>query len=55
MSVNRLTLAVLCTLYAVLGSWHEDSRMRRAYGEAFARYQRCTPLLIPRLRRRSAR
>ena len=51
MSVNRLTLALLCTLYAVLGSWHEDARMRRAYGEAFARYQRETPLLIPRLRR----
>ena len=55
MSVNRLTLALLCTLYAVLGSWHEDYRLRGAYGEAFARYQRATPLLIPHFRLRLAR
>ena len=53
MSVNRLTLALLCTLYAVLGSWHEDARLRTAYGEAFARYQRATPLFIPHFRRHS--
>ena len=54
MSVNRLTLALLCTPYAVLGSWHEDYQLRGAYGEAFARYQRATPLLIPRFRLQSA-
>ena len=49
MSVNRLTLALLSTIYAVLGSWHEDARLRLAYGAPFARYQRDTPLFIPRL------
>lgn len=53
MSVNRLTLALLCTGYAVVGSWHEDSRLRTAYGEAFIHYQRTTPLFLPRLRRSS--
>ena len=48
MSVNRLTLALLCTLYAVLGSWHEDARLQQAYGEPFARYRCSTPLFIPR-------
>ena len=37
MSVNRSTLAVLCTLYAVLGSWHEDARLRRASARNTAR------------------
>ena len=50
MSVNRFTLAVLCTLYAVLGSWHEDARLGRTYGAAFARYQRSVPLFVPRFR-----
>ena len=47
MSVNRLTLALLCTFYAVLGSWHEDARLQQAYGEAVARDRRGTPLFIP--------
>ncbi len=49
MSVNRLTLALLSTGYAVLGSWHEDARLRMAYGAPFARYQQATPLFVPRL------
>ena len=53
MSVNRLTLALLCTGYAVLGSWHEDARLRAAYGKPFARYQRTVPLFIPRFTRRT--
>ena len=50
MSVNRFILAVLCTLYAVLGSWHENARLGRAYGTAFIRYQRFVPLFVPRFR-----
>jgi hypothetical protein len=48
MTVNRLTLAAWATLYAVVGSWHEDVRLTAAYGEAFARYRRATPMLVPR-------
>jgi protein-S-isoprenylcysteine O-methyltransferase Ste14 len=48
MTVNRLTLAGWATLYAVVGSWHEDVRLAQAYGEAFARYRRATPMLVPR-------
>jgi protein-S-isoprenylcysteine O-methyltransferase Ste14 len=50
MTVNRLTLAVISSLYAVLGSWHEDSRMRAAYGKPFEDYCRRVPMMIPRLR-----
>ena len=48
MTVNRLTLALWASLYAVVGSWHEDARLEGAYGEAFARYRRATPMLVPR-------
>lgn len=48
MTVNRLTLALFSSLYAVLGSWHEDSRLRARYGEPFVRYARRTPMLLPR-------
>jgi hypothetical protein len=51
MTVNRLTLAVLSLVYAVVGSWHEDYRLAATYGEAFRRYRRRTPMLMPRLRR----
>ena len=51
MTVNRLTLAILTTLYSVVGSWHEDFRLEGAYGESFRRYRRQTPMLVPRPRR----
>lgn len=53
MTVNRLTLAAVSSLYAVIGSWHEDSRLRAAYGKAFEDYRRRVPMMIPTRRRRS--
>lgn len=51
MTVNRLTLLVLVALYVVLGSLHEERRLRVAYGEPFERYRRGVPFLVPWLRR----
>ncbi|MDP9412421.1 MAG: isoprenylcysteine carboxylmethyltransferase family protein, partial [Actinomycetota bacterium] len=48
MTVNRAALAALVALYVVLGSMHEERRLRLAYGEAFERYRRKVPFLIPR-------
>ena len=48
MTVNRAMLAVLAALYVVLGSMHEERRLRMAYGEAFERYRQKVPFLIPR-------
>ena len=47
MTVNRATLAALVALYVVLGSMHEERRLRMAYGEAFERYRQKVPFLIP--------
>ena len=48
MTVNRATLAALVALYVVLGSMHEERRLRMAYGEAFERYRQKVSFLIPR-------
>lgn len=48
MTANRAVLAALVALYVVLGSLHEEYRLRAAYGAAFERYRRTTPFLLPR-------
>ena len=50
-TVNRLTLTVLVAIYAILGSLHEERRLRIAYGEPFEQYRREVPFFVPRLRR----
>lgn len=50
-TVNRATLTVLVAIYAVLGSLHEERRLRVAYGEPFEQYRREVPFFVPRLRR----
>jgi hypothetical protein len=52
MTVNRAVLAALAALYVVLGSMHEEQRLRAAYGAAYERHRRSAPLLIPRRPRR---
>jgi uncharacterized membrane protein len=39
MTINRAVLAVLSVAYLVVGSLHEERRLRAAYGEAYARYR----------------
>jgi protein-S-isoprenylcysteine O-methyltransferase Ste14 len=51
MTINRLTLVVLVALYVILGSLHEERRLRVAYGEPFERYRRGVPFLVPLLQR----
>ena len=51
MTANRVALAAVVTVYAVLGSAHEEHRLIKAYGAAYKRYQRSVPFLLPRLSR----
>ena len=52
MTANRAVLMVLVALYVVLGSMHEEYRLRAAYGAAYERYRKAVPFLIPRRSRR---
>ena len=47
MTANRAVLLVLVGLYVVLGSLHEEHRLRAAYGAAYERYRGEVPCLIP--------
>jgi methanethiol S-methyltransferase len=39
MTVKRLAFNVAATLYMVLGSMHEETRLLAAYGKTYRRYQ----------------
>ena len=48
MTLKRATFGVAATVYLVAGSWHEEVRLRRAYGERYARYQHSgVPFYVP--------
>jgi protein-S-isoprenylcysteine O-methyltransferase Ste14 len=47
MTTNRAVLVALVALYVVLGSMHEEYRLRAAYTAAYERYRRVVPFLVP--------
>lgn len=49
MTVNWLTLALLGSIYAIVGSLHEERRLRQAYGQQYIDYQQSVPFMLPRL------
>ena len=48
MTANRAVLTALVAVYVVLGSMHEEYRLRGAHGAAYERYRRSVPFMIPR-------
>lgn len=47
MTTNLLAMYIGITIYFVIGSLHEESRMRREFGDAYREYCLHTPMLIP--------
>ena len=50
MTTNVLAINLALSLYVVCGAWLEEGRLLREYGDAYAAYQRRTPMLVPFLR-----
>ena len=47
MTANRAVLVALVGLYVVLGSMHEEYRLRAVHDAAYERYRRAVPFLVP--------
>jgi protein-S-isoprenylcysteine O-methyltransferase Ste14 len=47
MTTPRLVFALVATVYAVLGSVHDEVHLVRTYGAAYRRYQERVPFFIP--------
>jgi hypothetical protein len=53
MTTNLAAFAAVSTLYFFVGSWHEESCLRRAYGEPYEQYRRSGPRFLVPGRKRS--
>jgi protein-S-isoprenylcysteine O-methyltransferase Ste14 len=51
MNVGHLLLAVLLTLYVLIGVHHEERDLLRVFGDQYRRYQERVPMLFPIPRR----
>ncbi|MFP4439511.1 MAG: methyltransferase family protein [Chloroflexaceae bacterium] len=55
MTVNRLVLALVFSLYLYVGTFFEERRLLREFGAEYRAYQRRVPRLLPRVRRGAGR
>ncbi len=47
-SQNSLTVYLGATLYILIGTYFEERKLLREFGEAYDNYKKSTPMLIPR-------
>jgi protein-S-isoprenylcysteine O-methyltransferase Ste14 len=48
MSVNRLALWIVFSIYTVIGAYFEERKLLRDFGSEYADYKARTPMLLPR-------
>lgn len=48
MTLNRLALWIVFSLYLVIGAYFEERKLLRDFGQQYADYKAKTPMLIPR-------
>lgn len=51
MTVNRLVLWIVFTLYIVIGAYFEERKLLKDFGQVYADYKSRTPMLVPKLRK----
>jgi protein-S-isoprenylcysteine O-methyltransferase Ste14 len=51
-SQNSLTVYIGATIYTLIGTYFEERKLLRDFGEAYASYKKSTPMLIPGLGKR---
>ena len=44
----NLVSRIILTLYLIVGTLHEEYRLRRQFGEAYRQYSSRVPMFIPR-------
>ncbi|PKN91523.1 MAG: hypothetical protein CVU44_19400 [Chloroflexi bacterium HGW-Chloroflexi-6] len=49
MTLNRLALWIVMSLYLIIGAIFEERKLLRDFGQQYAEYKTRTPMLIPRL------
>lgn len=48
MTVNRLVLWIIFSLYFIIGAYFEEKKLLREFGQQYADYKAKTPMLIPK-------
>jgi protein-S-isoprenylcysteine O-methyltransferase Ste14 len=54
MTINRLALWSVFTLYIMLGAFFEERKLLKDFGAAYAEYKSKTPMLIPKIANRKS-
>ncbi len=49
MTVNRLALFAVLTLYLLIGAWFEERKLLKDFGPAYAEYKAKTPMFVPKI------
>lgn len=55
MTVNRLALLIVFTLYIIIGAWFEERKLLKDFSPAYAEYKARVPMLIPKLVNRKSK
>lgn len=50
MTVNRLAVWIVFSLYFLIGAWFEERKLLKDYGQEYADYKARTPMLLPKLK-----
>ncbi|GAB4491859.1 MAG: isoprenylcysteine carboxylmethyltransferase family protein [Anaerolineales bacterium] len=50
MTVNRLAVWIVFSLYLLIGAWFEERKLLKDFGQEYADYKARTPMLLPKIK-----